>query len=524
MKPSTLSHRFTVLLSALALIICTLTSNLAMASSIQMEVKPAQRVILAGEQQSLYVLITFQARELSASQQQQRPQLNLGLVLDRSGSMESHDKLEYTKVASCLLVDMLQPQDRLAVVEYDEEITVLWPSTPVEAPLMIKGLIRGLSPRGGTNLMGGLEAGVEQVREHLSSAGIHRVLLLSDGLANQGVTRPQAILHRVQEFRRQGITVTTLGVGLDYNEDLMQMIAKHAAGRYYYIENPAQMSRIFQQEMEFIFQTIARDVQLVYSPRGTASQEVEVIGYPAEQRDNGALEITLEDFYAGESRSMLLHLQVTADQGSLASLGDIKLSYFDLESGEEIQENVLLPVAISHDPLLVDASIDDSTTLETSLIAADAQLAEYVLMFEAGERNQALRVMGDLSEELITLSQMHDDSRIDVKMEALAIEVEQMEQVTPGTDAYRDFLKSSKQRSYFATRGEGSLHARGARDQGMQVEFLQQALADSGFYQGPIDGYFSTVVTEAVREFQKQKGLVEDGIAGPRTLQALGIY
>jgi len=276
--------------------------------------------------------------------------------------------------------------------------------------------------------------------------------------------------------------------------------------------------------MEFIFQTIARDVQLVYSPRGTASQEVEVIGYPAEQRDNGALEITLEDFYAGESRSMLLHLQVTADQGSLASLGDIKLSYFDLESGEEIQENVLLPVAISHDPLLVDASIDDSTTLETSLIAADAQLAEYVLMFEAGERNQALRVMGDLSEELITLSQMHDDSRIDVKMEALAIEVEQMEQVTPGTDAYRDFLKSSKQRSYFATRGEGSLHARGARDQGMQVEFLQQALADSGFYQGPIDGYFSTVVTEAVREFQKQKGLVEDGIAGPRTLQALGIY
>jgi len=449
--------------------------------------------------------------------------LNLGLVLDRSGSMDDRGKMEYAITAACNLIDMLSPRDRLGVVEYDDQITVLWPSAPLQAPEMLKRLIRGLTPRHSTNLMGGLEAGVEEVHGAFSPLNVNRVLLLSDGLANTGITDPWAIRARVQEFRRQGVTVSTLGLGLHYDENLMQMIAEHGAGRYYYIENPTQMSRIFQQEMAFIFETVIRDVILIFSPWGSIEQQVEVIGYPAEQGSDGSVEITLEDFYAGETRHLLLRFTVTPER-EVSSLGNLRLCYTDLENGDPVHENMLVEIDVSTDQQLVDASRDDSTTVAATLMDLDWQQVQYVRLFEQGEKEQALEQLEVLYDKVNTLGLTYDDARIGVKMEALEIEVEQMERVTPGTAAYQDYLKSSKRRSQFAAKGQGALHARGAGNSGMEVEFIQQALADSGYYSGPIDGLYSDEVTEAVKEFQREKGLQVDGIAGPRTLQALGLY
>jgi len=489
-----------------------------------MEVKPAQHTLLAGQQQDLYLLITFKARELSPIRRLERPSLNLGLVLDRSGSMDDRGKMEYAITTACNLIDMLSPRDYLGVVEYDDQITVLWPSAPLQAPGMLKQLIRGLTPRHSTNLMGGLDAGVEQVRGAFSPLTVNRVLLLSDGLANTGITDPWAIRAKVQEFRRQGITVSTLGLGLHYDEDLMQLIAEHGAGRYYYIENPTQMSRIFQQEMDFIFETVTRDVRLVYHSHRDGNQNVEVIGYPAETRDDRSFDITLENFYAGETRNLLIRLTLTPGAGSSIDLGRLQLDYIDLENGDPVRVGIPIEVAVSSDQQLVNASRDDSTTVAATLMDLDWQQVQYVRLFEEGEKEQALGQMGVLRDKVSTMAMAYDDARIGIKQEALEIEVEQMEQVTPGTEAYQDYLKSSKQRSYFAVKGEGALHARGARDTGLEVEFIQQALADSGYYSGPVDGVYSDEVTEAVKEFQRRKGLNVDGIAGPRTLQSLGIY
>ena len=193
------------------------------AEAVNTTVEVDKPVVLLGDAGPVYVLVRFAAPDSTPTKD--RPLLNLSLVLDRSGSMESKGKLEYLKRAAKKTVDSLQGKDRLAIVEYDDRVTVLWPSSPVESPAMVKRLIDALEPRASTNLAGGLVAGIEQVEETISDDRLTRVLLLSDGLANIGITDPREIRKLVRKGKMKGVRVSTLGLGLDYNEDLMQDIA-----------------------------------------------------------------------------------------------------------------------------------------------------------------------------------------------------------------------------------------------------------------------------------------------------------
>ena len=175
---------------ALGLLMAALAAAPALAVSVTPKVELDRDVVLLGDKRPVYVLVEFKVPEEKLRPGVKRPPVNLALVLDRSGSMKAQGKMEYAKRAAKVVVGILTPRDRLAVVEYDDRINVLWPSSPVEAPKMIMRLIDGLTPRGSTNLAGGMMKGVAEVRKNLDLEGINRVLLMSDGLANQGITRP----------------------------------------------------------------------------------------------------------------------------------------------------------------------------------------------------------------------------------------------------------------------------------------------------------------------------------------------
>jgi Ca-activated chloride channel family protein len=191
----------------------------------------------------------------------ERPRLNLGLALDRSGSMAG-DKIRKAREAAIFVVKQLTPQDRVAIVAYDSEVELVLPSTPATDKTAIIAAIERIHDRGSTHLFGGWSEAAHQVAQHLDPAALNRVLLLTDGLANQGLTDPQEIGRHVGELARRGVSTSTLGIGRDFNEDLLALMADRGEGNFYFIESSADLPRIFALELSGLLATFAKQVRL----------------------------------------------------------------------------------------------------------------------------------------------------------------------------------------------------------------------------------------------------------------------
>jgi len=341
-------------------------------------------------------------------------------------------------------------------------------------------------------------------------------------LANEGVTDPSEIRRLVREARRRGVHISTMGLGADYDEDLMQAIAQNAGGNYYFIETPTQMSRIFQQEMSILFATVAKEVVVRFLAGGSV-KEVGVFGFPFEVSGN-EVDVEQEDFYSGETRSLLLRLELEPQKEGNVDLGEFIMTYMDAADKKRKEIRKVLTVAATTDPSEVAKEENTKVVIEATLIEADKKHEDSVRLYEEGKKLEAMKNIENLANELSDKNTTLSDMQITKKIEALKMEAEEMNQADRSEQQRATYLKKTKQRLYQSQRGKRGKSLLQEGDHGYDVEILQEALQSRGFYTGPIDGQFTPELTIAVREFQRQEGLTVDGIAGPATLKALGIY
>jgi Mg-chelatase subunit ChlD len=274
-------------------------------------VRTDRRSIRSAHRSERFVLVELEAP--AATNKPQRDPVTICFVLDRSGSM-SGQKIELAKRAIETAVDRLLSTDRFSIVSYDERIDVVVDGTTAsrEAKTNAIDRLRSIDARGSTDLAGGWLRGAEQVALAIAPGGamgtaINRVLLLTDGLANVGITDPAELARHAQELRARGVTTSTFGVGEDFDEGLLQSMADAGGGHFYFIANAAQIQDHIATEVGELLQVVARDAVLeVTAPDGL---EVDTLSpYPIERRGSRH-HVLLGDLVAEQRLEVVLRVR-----------------------------------------------------------------------------------------------------------------------------------------------------------------------------------------------------------------------
>lgn len=286
----------------------------------QLELVPLRPAVQSDSTTTLDVLIRIVPPRTES--QTQRPLLNLGIVLDRSGSMAEGKKMEFAREAAEFVVEQLLPTDRISIIAFGGSVDTIVGSVEAKDKPAILQRIRQVMPNGSTALHAGWSAGAEQVRSHQRPERLNRVLLLSDGLANAGLVDPKAIAADVRGMHQRGVGTTTLGVGDDFNEDLLEAMAKAGDGYYYYIENAVQLADIFQTELQGLLTTLGSDVRL----RLEAQNGVEIADLLNDFDTLGTDHWQLPNLILGMPLEVLARLTVPP-QSNVAELLRVRLSW-----------------------------------------------------------------------------------------------------------------------------------------------------------------------------------------------------
>lgn len=273
-----------------------------------------RRLIRATARSTRYLLVSLTAP--TAGPRARRLPVNVGLVLDRSGSMDGERKFDLAREAVEQSLRMLHPDDRFTLVVYDTEVDVLVPSTLATPEAKRLGLerLRGIGPRGGTDLHAGWTRASAEIATRLSEDAVNRVLLLTDGLANQGISQPAALAAKAAELRRKGIATSTFGVGADFDERLLRDIAHDGGGNFYFIETPRQIPDLLTSELGEALEVVVRGAVLhVELPVGAEAEPLNANRF-ATANGGRELRVELGDLASAQELRLVVSIRFAAGE------------------------------------------------------------------------------------------------------------------------------------------------------------------------------------------------------------------
>ncbi len=327
-----------------------------------------------------------------------RPPLNIALVLDTSGSMAAANKIGFVKDAARAMIDRLRYGDRFALVAYDDLARVLLPSEALEDRTRAKAIIDRLSPGGSTNLGAGLLEGYRQGRRYYLPEGINRVLLLSDGLANRGITSPRELSRIATGEAGGGISLTTFGVGQDFNEDLLASMSESGRGTYYYIDQAYRIPEMLAREFSLLQRVAAVDVVITIVVRGQIVVS-DILGYEF-RREGDRYHVHLGSLAAGERRRLMA--RVTAPQMSAGThrVGEVRMKYRPAGEKREATSSQELQLHFVNDLATVSGNLNREVSERSAVFEANSARRKAASLVDRGDLDGAKKVLLDSRERL----------------------------------------------------------------------------------------------------------------------------
>jgi Ca-activated chloride channel family protein len=388
--------------------------------------------------------------------------LNLSIVLDRSGSMAG-GKLAAARDAAAMLVQRLHPDDTVSVVAYDDDVTtVAEPATGARQSGLSKQ-IQSIETGGSTNLSGGWLRARELVARGKREGGVNRVVLLTDGLANVGITKPDQLLGLCRTACGAGITTTTIGFGADYDEKLLRGMADAGGANTWYIERADQAADVFTEELEGLLTLCAQTVSVEIRPSPAVTLTAIRHQYPTTTLGTGAARLEIGDVYAREPKSVLVEFFVPALLDQDGDAGDVRVAELVVtahvltEAGGVERQEIAFPVV----------------TRLTAAGHAEPEVRREVLLLDAAKaREDALRLRdeGDLGGAASILRCMSAaiaaapvDGEVGDELREQALDLEDMAGRFVAEEVSEEDAKYLAQRAYNAHRGKRAYEAKLSR-------------------------------------------------------------
>lgn len=382
----------------------TLTATVVQAGQVKLDVSLATPRLLANKKQTTFVKVGLTGFKMETDGK--RAPVNVAIVLDKSGSMTG-DKIAKAKEAAIAAINRLGKQDIVSVVTYDSTVTVLVPSTRLTDKQTVCDSIRGIQAGGSTALFAGVSKGAAELRKFLDKERINRIILLSDGLANVGPQSPSELGELGASLLKEGISVSTMGLGLDYNEDLMTQLARRSGGNHNFIENAENLVKVFNFEFNDVLSVVAQEA-VVDVRLADGIRPVRVLNMDAEINGQNVL-VKINQIYSEQEKYVMLEVEVPPGKaGETRDLAEVKVSYANMQTRTTDRLASIIGVSFTDSAAVVEESINRKVMVWCVLQVANEKNELATTLRDKGDVEGARRVLVDngkyLGDHALTLN------------------------------------------------------------------------------------------------------------------------
>ncbi len=326
-----------------------------------------------------------------------RTPMNLCLVIDRSGSMEG-PPLEYAKAACAYVVDLLSPDDVLSIVTFEEIVDVLMAPQRVTNRQIIKDGIQRIVAGNTTNLHGGISLAMQQLMQTAEPSRATRMIVLSDGDPTAGIKDFGSLNAFASEVKAKGITITFLGFGPDYNEELLASMAKRAGGNYYFVPRPEMLQEIFRTELEKLMTVAARNLTLNLK----LARWVSLRSSHGQDGSDREVAISLADLERGAAMQQVFDFEFTNHPLGWYRVAAGTLTYDDSVTGRTEAIDLDFVMEFTADSSRYSAPLNPMVRSAADLALASRQVEKTIMGLKAGDITTAM-ALSDLQKTQMLL-------------------------------------------------------------------------------------------------------------------------
>ena len=346
-------------------------------------------VVLAGQRQRGFLKIGLTG--FDRDDKAERPPLNIAIVLDKSSSM-SGAKIAEARRAAMMTVDNLSDRDFVSVITYDSVVNVVVPATRVKNKAAIKAAIRRVQPGGMTALFAGVSRGASELREFLNSDRVNRVILLSDGMANVGPSSAGELAKLGSSLGKEGIAVTTFGLGLGYNEDLMYKLAVSSDGNHAFIENAGELAKFFELEFSDVVGVVAQSVDVDIRLKDGV-RPVRVLGRDA-LIDGQRVTTHLNQLLAKHEKYVMLEVELDATAaGSSRSVATVDVTYANMATSAQDRVSQDVSLKATRSASAVERATNKAVMVSATEMLANEQSKIAMNLRDEGKVDDARRIL-----------------------------------------------------------------------------------------------------------------------------------